>query len=67
MYVPGTNAVNNLDEVLRNTEEKDFSSQFGSQFTQGLNSDLVNPCKVRVSEGIRTPDPQNHNLKNKGC
>ena len=57
-----TKAVKKLDEVLRNTEEKDFSSQFGSQFTQDSNSELVNPCKVRVSEGIRTPDPQNHNL-----
>ena len=57
-----TKAVKKLDEVLRNTEEKDFSSQFGSQFTQDSNSDLVNPCKVRVSEGIRTPGPQNHNL-----
>ncbi len=43
-----TKAVKKLDEVLRNTEEKDFSSQFGSQFTQDSNSDLVNPCKVRV-------------------
>ena len=41
---------------------KDFSSHFGSHFTESSNSDLVNPCKVRVSEGIRTPDPQNHNL-----
>ena len=57
-----TKAVKKLDEVLRNTEEKDFSSHFGSHFTQDSNSDLVNPCKVRVSEGIRTPDPQNHNL-----
>ena len=57
-----TKAVKKLDEVLRNTEEKDFSSQFGSQFTQGLDSDLVSPYKVWVSEGIRTPDPQNHNL-----
>ena len=57
-----TKAVKKLDEVLRNTEEKDFSSHFGSHFTQDSNSDLVNPCNVRVSEGIRTPDPQNHNL-----
>ncbi len=38
-----TKAVKKLDEVLRNTEEKDFSSQFGSQFTHGLNSDLHKP------------------------
>jgi hypothetical protein len=62
-----TKAVKKHDEVLKNTEEKDFSSQFGSQFTQDSNSELVNPCKVRVSEGIRTPDPQNHNLKSKDC
>ena len=57
-----TRAVKKLDEVFKNTEEKDFSSHFGSHFTESSNSDLVNPCKVRVSEGIRTPDPQNHNL-----
>ena len=57
-----TKAVKKLDEVLGNTEKKDLSSQFGSQFTQDSNSDFVNPYEVRVSEGIRTPGPQNHNL-----
>ncbi len=49
--------VNVLDDVLKNTEKEDFTSQFGSQFTPELHTVYRNPLIIKGERGDSNPRP----------